>query len=204
MKSTKIIMALALTLTTLISFTGCGTNNGAEKAVDKAFSALKDLDFEAAADYMDVDEIIDEDESRETLELNSNVFMKNIFGKMEHEIVSSEQIDENTYIVKTKITAVDMRPVLADYFGKALQYVLANAFTSSKPSEEEASKKMEEMFIECISKEDLATVSREVDIEVIKVDGKWKIEVFDDLTDALLGGLKKAAEELNDSLGSLE
>ena len=65
----------------------------------------------------------------DTLSLDDNVFMENLFGKLEYEIVSSEKIDKNTVVVKTKITAVDMKPVLGEFFGKALQYAFANAFS---------------------------------------------------------------------------
>jgi hypothetical protein len=69
---------------------------------------------------------------------------------------------------------------------------------------EETNKKMEEMFIECVSKEDLAMVTNEVDIKVIKVDKKWKIELAEELSNALLGGLAQAAEELGNSFNSAE
>ena len=65
-------------------------------------------------------------------------------------------------------------------------------------------KKMEEMFIECVSKEDLSMVTSEVDIKVIKADKKWKIESSEELSNALLGGLAQAAEEISNSLNSAE
>ena len=130
--------------------------------------------------------------------------MENLFGKLEYEIVSSEKIDKNTVIVKTKITAVDMKPVLGEFFGKALQYAFANAFSNPQPSEEETNQKMEEIFIECVSKEDLAMVTNEVDIKVIKVDKKWKVESAEELSNALLGGLAQAAEEISNSFNSAE
>ena len=63
---------------------------------------------------------------------------------------------------------------------------------------------LEEIFIECISKEDLVMVKTEVDIKVIKTDKKWKIESSDELSNALLGGLVKAAEELSNSFNDIE
>ena len=201
----KSIASLLLILTMVLSLTGCGEIKKAETTINNTFTALKSLDFETASDYINVDEIMkSEDEENDTLSLDDNVFMENLFGKLDYEIISSEKIDKNTVVVKTKITAVDMKPVLGEFFGKALQYAFANAFSNPQPSEEETNKKMEEMFIECVSKEDLAMVTNEVDVKVVKVDKKWKIESAEDLSDALLGGLAKAAEELNNSFNSAE
>ena len=54
------------------------------------------------------------------------------------------------------------------------------------------------------SKEDLSMVTSEVDIKVIKADKKWKIESSEELSNALLGGLAQAAEEISNSLNSAE
>lgn len=204
-KYSKIISLIIVMATMVTMLTGCGEIKKAETTINNTFTALKSLDFETASDYINVDEIMkSEDEENDTLSLDENVFMENLFGKLEYEIVSSEKIDKNTVVVKTKITAVDMKPVLGEFFGKALQYAFASAFSNPQPSEEETNQKMEEMFIECVSKEDLAMVTNEVDIKVIKVDKKWKIESAEELSNALLGGLAKAAEELGNSFNSAE
>ena len=193
-KNIKIIAHLLLISTIVLSLTSCGEINKAETTINNTFTALKELDFETASTYINVDEIMESDNSDESLDLDSKLFMENLFGKLEHEIVSSEKIDKNTVIVKTKITAIDMKPILTEYFGKALQYAFENAFANPQPSEEETNKKMAEMFVECVSKENLAKITNEVDVKVVKVDKKWKIESTDELSNALLGGLEKAAE----------
>ena len=204
-KYSKIISLIIVMATMVTMLTGCGEMKKAETTINNTFTALKALDFETASDYINVDEIMkSEDEENDTLSLDDNVFMENLFGKLEYEIISSEKIDKNNVIVKTKITAVDMKPVLGEFFAKALQYAFANAFANPQPSEEETNKKMEEMFVECVSKEDLAMVTNEVDIKVIKVDKKWKIESADELSNALLGGFEQAAEEISNSFNSAE
>ena len=120
------IASLLLILTMVLSLTGCGEIKKAETTVNNTFTALKSLDFEKASAYINVDEIMkSEDEENDTLSLDDNMFMENLFGKLDYEIISSEKIDKNTVIVKTKITAVDMKPVLGEFFGKALQYAFA-------------------------------------------------------------------------------
>lgn len=194
--SSIIIIAMVATL-----FTGCGEIKKAETVVNKTFTAFKELDLETAKQYIDVDDIMD---SETSLTVDEKTFMEKIFGKLEHKIISSEKIDSSTVVVKTEITAIDMKPVLTEFFGMAIQYAFSNAFANPQPSEEETNKKMMEMFNECASKEDLAMVTNEVDIKVVKADDGWKIETDDVLSDAILGGLEKAAEEISESMKSVE
>ena len=204
-KYSKIISLIVAMVIMVTMFAGCGEIKKAEKTVNSAFTALKTLNFENASEYMDIDELIkSEDEENGALSLDSQVILEPLFSKLEYEIISSEKIDKNTVIVKTKITAIDMKPVLNEFIKKAFEYAFANAFLSPQPSEEETDAKMIEMFVECVSKEDLAMVTNEIDIKVVKVDKKWRIEPADELSNALLGGLVKAAEEISNSFNSVE
>ena len=64
---------------------------------------------------------------------------------------------------------------------------------------------MEELFVECVSKPDLATITNEADITVVKAsDNSWRIKSDDAFADALLGGLYDAAEQMSESLGAIE
>lgn len=96
-----------------------------------------------------------------------------------------------------------MKPVLGDFFTKAMQYAFSTAFSDPQPTEEETNKKAEEMFIESASKADLATVTNDVDIKVVKnKDGEWKVETDDTFANALLGGLLDAAKELGSAFNN--
>ena len=200
-KYLKIISFVIIIAMVTALFTGCGEIKKAEAAVNETITAFKELDFETAKQYIDVDDIMDTEAS---LSVDEETFMENLFGKLEHKIISSEKIDGNTVVVKTEITAVDMKPVLTEFFGMAIQYAFSKALASSQSSEEETNKKMMEMFTECVTKDDLAMVTNEVDIKVVKTEGEWKIESDDALSDALLGGLTEAAEELSKSMNNIE
>lgn len=93
---------------------------------------------------------------------------------------------------------------MGEFYIKAFQYAFSMAFASPQPSAEEMTEKMNDIFNECAGKDDLAMVTNEVDIKVIKVDKKWKIEVTDEVSNAILGDLKTAAEEANNSLNISE
>lgn len=112
-------------------------------------------------------------------------------------------IDKNTVHVQTEITAVDMGPVLTDFFATALEEAIATAFEAPL-SEEENDKSMEELFMQSVSKPDWETVSNEVTIEVVRVGKEWKVNSDDNLVNALLGGLSDVVKEVEDTLNKMQ
>lgn len=203
MKRIKSIIATILALILLFSLTGCGEIKKAETAVNGMFTAFKNTDIEAAAKYVDVDEINASEDSSDSI--STELVMKTIFNKLDYKIISSEKVDDTTVKVKTDITVTDMKPVLGEFFTNAMQYAFSTAFSNPQPTEEETNKKMEEMFIESASKEDLATVTNEVDITVVKTENnEWKVKSDDTFADALLGGLITAGEELSKAFENQE
>ena len=203
MKRIKSIIATILALILLFSLTGCGEIKKAETAVNGMFTAFNNTDIEAAAKYVDVDEINASEDSSDSI--STELVMKTIFNKLDYKIISSEKVDDTTVKVKTDITVTDMKPVLGDFFTNAMQYAFSTAFSNPQPTEEETNKKMEEMFIESASKEDLATVTNEVDITVVKTENnEWKVKSDDTFADALLGGLITAGEELSKAFENQE
>lgn len=203
MKRIKSIIATILALVLLLSLTGCGEIKKAETTVNGMFTAFKNTDIEAAAKYVDVDEINASEDSSDSI--STELVMKTIFNKLDYKIISSEKVDDTTVKVKTEITVTDMKPVLGEFFTNAMQYAFSTAFSNPQPTEEETNKKMEEMFIESASKEDLATVTNEVDITVVKTENnEWKVKSDDTFADALLGGLITAGEELSKAFENQE
>ena len=201
MKKIKSIIAVVLTLVLVFSLTGCGEIKKAETSVKRMYTAFKNLDFEEAQKYVNVDDITNGENSND----NAEAVMNAIFGNLNYEIVLSEKVDDSTVIVKTSITATDMKPVMGEFFTQAMQYAFSTAFSDTQPSEEEQNKKMEEILVECASKPDLATVTNEVDIKVVKNENKeWKIEADDTFVNAVLGGLMDAAKSLENAFTTEE
>ncbi len=199
MKKIRIITSFVLAICLILSLSGCGEIQKAESTVKGMFEAFKNLDFEEAQKYVNVGDITSVSDEAS---VNVEKIIETVFGSLDYEIVSSEKVDDHV-VVKTKITAIDMKPVMSDFFSKALEYALANAFSSSQPTEEETTAKMEEILVECLSKSDLTTVTNEVAIKVVKnEDKKWEVEAEDDFVNAVLGGLMDAVEEMSDAFNS--
>lgn len=194
----KRIIAVLAVAVLMLSLTACGEIKKAETTVNNMFTAFKAADFDKAREYIDVDKIISEESDNKKL-VNAETIMKTLFDRLNYEIISSEKVDENTVIVKTKITAVDMKPVIGEFFKSAMQYAISNAFANPTPSEEEMNKKMEELFVAAATKPDLATVTNEVDIKVISTDNTWKVASDETFANALLGGLLDSIKDIQNS-----
>lgn len=196
-KFLRMVLCAALIAALALSMAGCGEINKAQTALNKMFSALKTMDLDEARKYVNVDAIMD---SGSEANENAMAIMGTLFGNLEWEIVSAQIIDANNVSIKTKITTTDMKPVLGEFLTKSLEYVFSDALSDSQSVEEEMDEKFEEIFVECASKPDLASVTNEVDIKAVKAKGgKWKIETDDVLVNALLGGLTEAAEGIQNS-----
>ncbi len=199
-KTTRIISAL-LAIFMLFSLTGCVSNaKKAEKEVSKLMGSVRSFDLNTINSYFNekVDEDIDLDDP------TAQLILKTIFSNINYNIISSEEVDEDTVNVKTEITAIDMKPILATFLKDALAYAFTNAF-SSTTSEEDTEKKMAELFTEAIENSEKVEKTVTVDIEVNKdAEGNWKVEAGEAFVDALLGGLVSALEDLGDSFNFAE
>ena len=68
MKKIKSIIAVVLTLVLVFSLTGCGEIKKAETSVNGMFTAFKNLDFEEAQKYVNVDDITNGENSNDNAE----------------------------------------------------------------------------------------------------------------------------------------
>ena len=193
----NVLTLLLLIFACLLNLTGCGETQNAEKTVSGMFEAFKSLEFEKAKTYVDYNEFKISD-NKDSITGDIDLLMKNLFNKLDYKIISSEKNDNKNVIVKTEITAIDMKPIMSEVFSNALQIAFANALASKDQqlSEEDTYKKIEEIFIQSLSKPDLKTVTNTVDINVVKTKDGWKVNVDETMTNALFGGLKTVINDM--------
>ncbi len=196
---TKIVCSLFLVSLLLIT-SACSTTQKAEQTVDKVFLSIKNGDFEEAQKYL----VIENDDNEAEQDDENIDKIKKMFEKLEYTIKSSEEIDSNTVNVLVETKALDIKTVLGNYMQKALQYAFSNAFADPQPTEEETNKKMEEIFIECLTAEDVKTITSEVTVKVVKQGGIWKIISDDAFANAILGGITDLSEAFEGLSGDSE
>lgn len=179
----KKILAALISLVLVFSLTGCGELKNAEKTVTGAFDSFKALDFEASKKFIDLNSMAIGDEASG---MSTELILNNLFGKLEYEIISSEKVDSNTVLVKTKITALELEPLMQKFIGSVMEFSIAN-MNSPKLSEDATKKMYEDLFAKATSDPALAKKTEEVDVKVVKADGKWMIQPDEAFAAAVLG-----------------
>ncbi|MHC1724213.1 MAG: DUF5105 domain-containing protein [Aminipila sp.] len=196
----KKVFVIFLVLTLITGLVGCG-GESPEKAVENALNAVKNMNKELASKYLDYDELMSKGEFSEdtTTEDNadSEAIMKLILKNLEYKVISSN-IDGESAIVETEITNVDMSKIMADFISE----MFGGAF--SGVSEEQVNDKCLELFTNLINKPDNKMVTNTVKIKLLKDDTNWKIDMSDELADAILGGMISASKDMGTENGSDE
>lgn len=190
----KKIVALILSLAMVLSLAGCGEEKKAQEAVINLFEAFKAGDFEKAEGYL-----LKDADSDETEDGDEDMF-NHVFTKLDYTIVSSGKLDGENVDVTARITAPDMEVAVGDFFSKAIEFALENAFSETPLSDEESAAEIERIFIEATEKEDLGTVTNEVTVKVVKTDEGWKVNSDEAFVDAVTGGMMTALKEMENSM----
>ena len=191
----KKLLSLMLAVTLVFSLVACGgSGETAEQATKNALDAIKSAYSEKAKEYVDYDELLDmgEDKKLDTEEqVKSDEMAKIIFEGLEYEILGSTENGESA-TVTANITNKDMSSVMSNLISQAF----ALAFSGLSGDEMDA--KFEELMVELIQTED-KKVTEEINIDLVKADGKWKINMNDAFIDALSGGMMSYANGMNDA-----
>lgn len=205
----KKLTSLLLAVVLVFSFTGCSPVKKAEKAVDNSFTAIKNLDKDGFFGNVKVEEGYEEEleklefDTEEQTEGDKALYesFKTITSKLEYKILSSEEVDENTIKIKVEATSVDMSPIFGDFFSKLIGYALSTALSSQTPmTDEEYNEESKKMFGECVSASDLATVTKQVDITVVKIENEWKVVVDENYLNAAFGGIYDILTQMSEQM----
>lgn len=193
----KKIIVLFLSVLLLFAIASCSSKETPEEVVDNGLTAIINLDLITMQKYFDSEDISEEDDifgdgfEDQNIE-NVELLVKNL----EFEIISSS-IDDDEAIVETKITNINMSIVMEEYITQA--FILAMSSIGEEEVDEDAmQKEMEELFTELLSEEDVEMITIDVDIKLNDVDGNWKIDLNDELINALFGGFMDVVEQLEE------
>lgn len=204
-KLLKTVTAAVLALAVALSLAACGAKQDpvreATAAVENTLQALKTLDFEALAACTGDAGFLDGDLGIGELPGDGMAFMQNLLGRMDYDVLGAQQEGEDTVFVNTKITAVDMKPVLSQFLTRAMEYAFAHMMDDPAPTDEQMEAEMMKILNEEMARPDLATVENEVLIEVNRSETGWIVKGTDTLANAALGGLQSAIDELSAVFG---
>lgn len=181
---------LIISLLLIIGVVGCSSADTPEEVVAKGITSVKELDLVKMQKYFESDDITEEEDIfGEDFEGQDMDMFKLLIENIEYEIISSE-IDGDEAVVETKLTNLDMASIMQEYIAQAFVLALGSFKEEVDETDEaEMEAKMEQIFVDLLSREENKTVTNTVKIELNKVDGEWKMELDSFFIDALFGGL---------------
>lgn len=198
----KKVLTLILALVCLtLPLSGCGGDKKEtpKDAVTNALNAVKNLDKENISKYFGTESVFNEGKEQKEDE-DSEEYAKLFVEKLKFKILSTD-IDGEKATVKTEITNIDAMKALQKYLQEAFTEALNNAFQQKELTDEEAEKKSEEKYIEILKSDDIGMTTNNVDIKLTRNGDSWKIDLDEELQNAILGGLIKAEKSMTEGSG---
>lgn len=192
----KITLLLISTLL-VFALAACSSTVTPKEVVEKGIASIKNLDIIQIQKYFNTDDISDENDLLgDDFEVENMEVFTLMTKNISYEIID-ETIDGDEATVKAKITNLNMTIIMGEYITQALALAFSQ-IGETEVDEAELEKQMEDLLIGLLSKEDNEMMSTEVDIKLSKIDEEWKIELNDDLINALFGGLSNVVNEFQD------
>lgn len=192
----KITLLLISTLL-VFALAACSSTVSPKEVVEKGIASIKNLDIIQIQKYFNTDDISDENDLLgDDFEVENMEVFTLMTKNISYEIID-ETIDGDEATVKAKITNLNMTIIMGEYITQALALAFSQ-IGETEVDEAELEKQMEDLLIGLLSKEDNEMMSTEVDIKLSKIDEEWKIELNDDLINALFGGLSNVVNEFQD------
>lgn len=127
-------------------------------------------------------------------ELPQNQDLMNTFVKYLSVDIKKVKKDGNAAIVKAKISNKDFEKIMIKY----MQEVVALSISSNdtEVTDEELENKLLQYLKDQFDSQENEILTNEVNINLVKVDGKWKIIIDDNLRNGLFPGMLKIIESM--------
>lgn len=171
------------------------TKKQALDTVDKMFTAIKTGDEEQIKQYINIEELTEEEGATEENTSENEEMEKVMLKNLNYEVISTD-VKLNECTVKANISNKDLKTVFGNYMTKVFSLAFSQAFGAM--TEEEMDNQLKQYFEEQYDSDSIETITTEITINMKKENGKWNITCDEDkFIDAVLPGYKEVVESLN-------
>lgn len=183
----KVVSMILCAVLMLGVFAGCGAQKPEDviKSEFKAISSLKDDEYtKVLGDSLGQSGLGTDNEEKLVEALLKNLSCET--GK--------STVNGDTATVSCKITNVNFGEAIQQGYQDALANAIANMGTLS---EDELTQQTSDILVDALVNADTSNkITLDVNIELKKVSGKWEIQESDELTNAIVGDMINAMQEL--------
>ncbi|MBQ7098035.1 MAG: hypothetical protein IJN96_08140 [Clostridia bacterium] len=190
----KRFLAVFLSVMLVLGVAGCRdkAQDDARSAFEKLMTAICDVDMEKAGKYLDTGSLTGV--SVDDLD-GADAVIEAVFSKLEWEIVSCTASDNDEAVLAAKLTTIDLTAVL-----EQCTKIVMDEYANGTLLDEELESRTDEVFREEIAKSDLPKITNEIDITVKRFEDGWKVEMSDELRDAVSAGFLGQIEKAKQSM----
>lgn len=172
----------------VLSVTGCSLFQRPNVVADQFLQALQSNEFDKMASLVFKKEGTKAELKTTPEELNTEEgkIIKALLSKISFEPAKTESKEGDSAVVLVKITTVDTNVLYA----KLMQEVMPLAFASAFASEEEQNeleKMMPSLMLKNINDPNVTMTTKEIKMNLKKIDGKYKVVMDDQLFKDLFG-----------------
>ena len=169
----KKILSLILVICLSLYVAGCTSGDKPESAVDNYFNAIKECNSENLKSSLQYT-----DDSKQNDDIFADETFKDIFkesGKIIKYKINGATVNNDEAKVKVNCTYGDASEVVGVAMKAYIQKAMSAALSGSKPSDAEIKKILTDEMQAAIKGNPLKTVTKDIEINCKKIDGKWKI-----------------------------
>lgn len=181
----KRVLKFLLFLVMMFSLTSCNSSTP-EKSLENYITSLKELDYVTANTYLKNGE---ENDITETFSGEEEI-AKLMFKNLSYKVISST-INENKIeaVLSVEITNTNLENFISEYAKAALSNVIAGGLQGLGDAVQNAGEldmeTVKKVFEECEN----SMVTNKVDINFVKEEEIWKLEMSEGFINAISGGI---------------
>ena len=188
----KKLFAVGLCLFASVALIAKPDKKAAEKSVANFLESVKKGDFNNAGGFI---------EGGFDVESQYSAFvpvLKIISSQISYKIVSSSVSEDGEVIVKTKISAPDMKNIMIAMEVEFSSEKVQSAVEKAKSEDEKdklVAKLMADFITKSVSNKNHSRIDTDVDISVSEKNGKWILNGSDELASGIIGQMDKYTEK---------
>lgn len=165
-----------------------------EEIVKIHFDTLKSFDSEQLSRYLSLENFLVTDNSYN--DHIGHVMAEQIHKNFDYEILSSKS-DGHKATVKVKITSCDFKNIVTTYETELNAYLKTSK--SLADGEEGRREKERQLLLDSIANNDAASTT-EVTIQMINDGTSWKMQMTQEIAQAVLGGIDSALADISEDV----
>ncbi len=184
-------------------FSACASSKTPQQTVENMLKYVKKLDFDKAQKYLLNEDLGIDKEKLSSLGTEGEI-IKSLLKNMSYKVISVENIDENTKTVNVKLETFDIKALMSDFVPVVLSHTIDAMQVLGSGEKTDPGTLITKDFNDLMKNEKYSGVEKLVDIKVINVGGKWKIDIGEPLIRFLYNDVNEMFDQLEEELKRIQ